>query len=117
MKIIANIKNLKPFKPGEDARKNLKGAPKKIPVLDTLLAEVLGDTNNDGIEAAREILLALIDKALKGDNRAIEIILDRAYGKASQFLTLDGGINFRIPAPIIYNTAPPLSHSENEIDI
>ena len=114
---MANIENLKPFKLGNDDRRNLKGAPKKIPALDTLLAEVLNDTNNEGIEVAKEIILALVTKAKKGDTRAIEIILDRAYGKASQNLILDGGINFRIPAPIVYNTAPPLSNSENEIEL
>lgn len=113
---MANIENLKPFKPGNDDRRNLKGAPKKIPALDILLAEVLGDINNEGIEVAKEIILALVNKAKKGDTRAIEILFDRAYGKASQILTLDGGINFRIPAPIVYNTAPTLSHSENEVD-
>jgi hypothetical protein len=112
---MANIENLKPFKSGEDARRNLKGAPKKIPALDVLLADVLGDINNEGIEVAQEIILALVNKAKKGDTRAIEILFDRAYGKASQNLTLDGGINFRIPAPIVYNIAPPLSHSENEV--
>jgi len=114
---MANIENLKPFKPGNDDRRNLKGAPKKIPSLDILLADVLGDINNEGIEVAKEIILALVNKAKKGDIRAIEIILDRAYGKANQKLTLEGGVNFRIPAPIIYNTAPPLSHSENEIEL
>jgi hypothetical protein len=114
---MANIENLKPFKPGNDDRRNLKGAPKKIPSLDLLLADVLGDINNEGIEVAREIIVALVAKAIKGDTRAAEIILDRAYGKASQNLTLDGGINFRIPAPIIYNIVPPLSHSENEIEL
>ncbi len=54
---------------------------------------------------------------IKCDTRAIEIILDRAYGKASQNLILDGGINFRIPAPIVYNVAPPLAHSENEVEL
>ena len=108
--------NLKHFKNGNDDRRNLKGAPKKIPALDTLLAEILGDTNNHGIEVARQILLALVAKALKGDTRAAEILLDRAYGKASQNLTLEGQLNLIIPAPNVYNTAPPLSHSENEIE-
>jgi hypothetical protein len=42
--------------------------------------------------------------------------LDRAYGKASQNLKLEGDISFTVPAPNVYNTAPPLSHSENEIE-
>ena len=95
---------------------NPKGQPKKIPQLDVLLADVLGE-EKDGIEAAKAILMALRAKAVKGDVRAAEVLLDRAYGKASQSLTLDGDINFRVPAPNVYNTAPPLSHSENEIDV
>jgi len=95
---------------------NPKGAVKKIPRLDVLLADVLGE-EKDGIEAAKAILMALRSKAVKGDVRAAEVLLDRAYGKASQSLTLDGDINFRVPAPNVYNTAPPLSHNENEIDV
>jgi hypothetical protein len=95
---------------------NPKGAVKKIPRLDVLLADVLGE-EKDGIEAAKAILMALRSKAVKGDVRAAEVLLDRAYGKASQNLTLDGDINFHVPAPNVYNTAPPLSHNENEIDV
>jgi hypothetical protein len=94
---------------------NIKGAPKKIPQLDVLLADVLGE-EKDGIEAAKAILMALRSKAVKGDVRAAEVLLDRAYGKASQNLTLAGDISFSVPAPNVYNTAPPLSHSENEIE-
>lgn len=95
---------------------NPKGTPKKLPQLDVLLADVLGE-EKDGIEAAKVILMALRSKAVKGDVRAAEALLDRAYGKASQSIILDGDINFKIPAPNVYNTAPPLSHSENEIDV
>ena len=95
---------------------NPKGTPKKIPQLDVLLADVLGE-EKDGIEAAKAILMALRSKAVKGDVRAAEVLLDRAYGKASQSLTLDGDLTFRVPAPNVYNTAPPLPHSENEIDV
>lgn len=75
--------NLKPFKKGHDKRRNIKGAPVKIPSLEILLAEVLGE-DKDGIEAAKGILLALRSKALRGDTRAAELLLDRAYGKAKQ---------------------------------
>jgi hypothetical protein len=102
------------FKKGVSGNPN--GKPKKIPQLDILLADVLGE-EKDGIEAAKAILMALRSKAVKGDVRAAEVLLDRAYGKASQNLTLDGDINFRVPAPNVYNTAPPLPHSENEVDV
>lgn len=95
---------------------NPKGGPKKIPQLDVLLADVLGE-EKDGIEAAKAILMALRAKAVKGDVRAAEVLLDRAYGKATQNMILDADVNFKIPAPNVYNTAPPLSHNENEVDV
>jgi hypothetical protein len=72
--------NLKPFKKGHDERRNMKGAPSKIPSLDQLLAEVLGE-EKEGIEA------------VKGDTKAAEILLDRAYGKAKQ--TIDQNTNLQ----------------------
>lgn len=76
-----NPQNLKPYKKGQSG--NPKGRPKKIPELDKLLAEVLGE-KKDGIEAAQAILMALRAKATKGDVRAAEVLLDRAYGKPKQ---------------------------------
>lgn len=75
--------NPKPFKKGESGNPN--GRPKKIPEIDILLAEVLGE-EKDGIEAAKAVLLALRNKAIKGDVRAIEVLLDRAYGKSKAFI-------------------------------
>lgn len=95
---------------------NPKGGIKKIPQLDVLLADVLGE-EKDGIEAAKAILMALRAKATKGDVRAAEVLLDRAYGKAKQFIGLDGDLSLSVPAPQVYNTAPPLPNSENDIDV
>ena len=75
--------NPKPFRKGQSG--NPKGRPKKIPELDKLLADVLGEEKN-GIIAAEAILKGLLSKATKGDVRAAEVLLDRAYGKAKQFL-------------------------------
>ena len=82
-------KNLKPFKKGKDERRNLAGRPKKIPALDSLLAEVLGEENNRGKTAAEIILRALAKKASKGNIRAGEILLERAYGKAKQEIKIE----------------------------
>ena len=79
------------FKKGHDPRRNLNGRPKKIPELDILLADILGE-EKDGIEAAKLILMALRAKAVKGDVRAAEVLLDRAYGKAKQYIDLDNHI-------------------------
>lgn len=70
------------------------GRPKKLPQLDVLLADVLGE-DKDGIEAAKAILMALRAKATKGDVRAAEVLLERAYGKAKQTVDLNhnGGVN------------------------
>ena len=75
------IENLKPFKKGQSGNPN--GRPKKLPQLDKLLADVLGE-EKDGLTAAEAILKALRLKAAKGDIRAAELLLDRAYGKARQ---------------------------------
>jgi hypothetical protein len=52
----------------------------------------------DGITAAEAILKALRSKAAKGDIRAAEVLLDRAYGKAKQ--TLENNMNFTKGAKI-----------------
>ena len=71
------------FKKGQTGNPN--GRPKKIPEIDTLLADVLGE-EKDGVSAAKAILMKLRQKAAGGDVRAAEILLDRAYGKAKQTL-------------------------------
>ena len=62
---------------------NRKGQPKKLPELDKLLIEVLSE-EKDGKTAAQIILMALRVKASKGDIRAAEALLDRAYGKSTE---------------------------------
>jgi hypothetical protein len=73
--------NLKKWKPGQSGNKN--GRPKKIPLLKELLANVLGE-QKEGKSAAEVILMRLRAKAIQGDVRAAELLLDRAYGKAKQ---------------------------------
>jgi hypothetical protein len=82
-------KNLKPFKKGADERRNLKGAPPKLPDLDILMAEVLGE-EKDGKTAAQAILAALRAKAAKGDIRAAEVLLNRGYGLPKQKIEHSG---------------------------
>lgn len=74
--------NPKPFVKG-DPRINRKGRPKKLPDIDVLLAEVLGDEEGDR-SGALEIIKKLKKLALSGNIRAAEILLDRAYGKPKQ---------------------------------
>lgn len=85
-----NRANLKPFKKGFDERRANNGRKPKLPALDILLADVLGE-DKDGTTAAEAILKALRAKATRGDIRAAEVLLDRAYGKAKQTITHDMG--------------------------
>lgn len=66
------------FKKGKSG--NLAGRPKKLPQLDILIAQVLGE-EKDGKTAAEAILMAMRAKATKGDVKAAELMLNRAYGK------------------------------------
>jgi hypothetical protein len=62
---------------------NPKGRPKKLPDLKEVLISVLAETK-EGKMAIEAILMAMRSKALKGDVRAAELLLDRGYGKAKQ---------------------------------
>ena len=86
--ISPNLLKAKPFKKN-DPRINRKGRPPRLPNLETLLAEVLGE-DKDGITAAKAILMGLRAKASKGDVRAAEVLLERAYGKVKQDIGLSG---------------------------
>ena len=81
------------FKPGQSGNPN--GRPKKLPELDKLLADVLGE-EKDGLTAAEAILKALRMKAAKGDIRAAEVLLDRAYGKAKQTLDVKQDMDIKV---------------------
>ena len=75
------------FKKGQSG--NPKGRPRKLPELDALLAEVLGE-EKDGMTAAEAILKRLLQEAAKGNLRAAEILLNRAYGMPRQRLEHTG---------------------------
>lgn len=62
---------------------NPKGRPKKLPDLKDILISVLAETK-EGKTALEAVLMSIRAKALKGDTRAAELLLDRAYGKAKQ---------------------------------
>jgi len=88
-------KNLRPhwFKKGESG--NPGGRPKNIPEIKKLLAEVLGE--EDGLNMALEILKVIRKKALDGDIRAAEVLLDRAYGRATTNIEVNSeGITIKV---------------------
>ena len=82
-----NIKGIEKHKFKKGQTGNPNGRPKKLPQLDKLMAEVMGEEQN-GMSAAKAILAKLRQKATAGDVRAAEILLDRAYGKAKQELNI-----------------------------
>ena len=86
----ATIENLQPFKKGQSG--NPKGRPKKLPEIDKLLADVLGE-EKDGVTAAEAILKKLRAMAASGNLRAAEILLDRGYGKAKQQVDVKADIS------------------------
>lgn len=69
------------FKPGQTGNPN--GRPRKLPDLEDLLAEVLGE-DEEGKVQAKAILTALYKKAVRGDVRAAKELLDRGYGQPKQ---------------------------------
>lgn len=103
------------FKKGQSG--NPSGPTKKLPELDKLLAEVLGE-EKEGITAAETILKVLRMKASKGDIRAAELLLDRAYGKSKQHIDFLSGGKAIDSTPVInvYNHGPKFASSEDEID-
>lgn len=81
------------------------GRPPKLPELDKLLADVLGE-EKDGVTAADAILRKLRAMAASGNIRAAEILLDRAYGKPKQAMDLTSNGN-SLPAPTIMLNVDP----------
>jgi len=103
---VAKTENLKPFKPGPDARRNLKGRP-KLPDIREALAKVLADEQN-GMTALEATLRALRAKAIRGDVRAAEALLDRAFGKASQAVDVTSqGEKVAVLPPIAWSDQLP----------
>jgi hypothetical protein len=100
-----NPKNLKPFKPGPDARRNLKGRP-KLPDIREAMAKVMSDPV-DGMTALEATLEALRNKALAGDVRAAEVLLDRAFGKSAQTVDVTSGGEKIVTPPIVWSDTLP----------
>lgn len=95
-------KDAVPFKKGKSG--NPAGRPKKLPELDRLIAEVLGE-EKDGHTAALAILKKWRQMAANGNLKAGEMLFDRGYGKPKQTIANDpenpfdgGGIT------LIFNT-------------
>jgi hypothetical protein len=72
-------------------------------------------TKSMSIEEMGTIIQA--DKMIRQkDTVAYRAILDSAYGAPKQEHDMDIKAELNIPAPIVYNQAPPLVNSENDVD-
>jgi len=92
------IPNNKPFKKGQSG--NPSGRPKKLPELDVLLTEILGSPDDEK-SGAHAILKAMLDKAKRGDVKAADLLLNRAYGKVADKLNIQGNISVS-DRPIVF---------------
>lgn len=81
------------FKKGQSGNPN--GRPKKLPDLDDLLANIFGE------DKMEKVLRAIYTKALRGDTRAAEIILERGYGKVKQ--AIDSTVKAEQTIKVIYD--------------
>ena len=89
--IDPNIGKKTQFKKGRSG--NPKGRP-KLPDLKEALQNVLGESK-DGKTALDVIFLALRAKAAKGDVRAAELLMDRAYGKSKQVIDMNASVEVK----------------------
>jgi hypothetical protein len=97
---MANPQNLRPaWKKGQTG--NAKGRP-KLPDIREALAKVLAD-EKDGVTALEATLRALRAKAIRGDVRAAEALLDRAFGKAAQTVDVTSGGEKIVTPPIVWS--------------
>ena len=89
MKKANNAAGLKryQFKPGKSG--NPKGRPKALPGINKMLTEVITE------DARRSILKMLVAQAKKGNMRAIELVLDRLYGRVQQQTEVSGKMDVR----------------------
>ena len=67
--------------------RNNKGRPPVLPELKTAIAKLLSEKSGD-YTALDAILKALFKRALTGDVRAAQELLDRGFGKSQQLIEL-----------------------------
>lgn len=96
---MPNPENLKPFKKGIDERRNTTGKNRKLPELKVIIADLLSKEKN-GQSLIDGLMTVVVNKALKGDLKATQMLLDYYYGKATQRTEITGSdgekIQFKI---------------------
>jgi len=82
---MPGYKDIKPrWEKGQSG--NPKGRP-KMPDLKEAISKILSEEKN-GQTALDAVLIALFNRALKGDVRAAQELLDRGFGKSQQNIDL-----------------------------
>ena len=104
---MANNQNLKnhQFKKGQSG--NPLGRKAGLPSLKNAIAEMLGEGNE---EVLKLILEAQLKKAIKGDLKTAQFLIERAYGKPSAQIELT-----EQPKPIVVNILAPEDYQEKQI--
>ena len=93
---MGNPNPAKKFEPGHDPRRNMKGRPPKLPDLDFYIAKILNE-EKEGVSGIEAMVRRLHLEAVKGDMRAAEILLERAYGKPKGS---EGGVHLHLDGPV-----------------
>jgi hypothetical protein len=64
-----------------------------------------------------DIALKVLQEGVEsGKYEFIKLFFEYRWSKPRQEVAIDGDLLLSIPAPVIYNQAPPLASTENEID-
>ena len=61
-------------------------------------------------------LKLLNDKLEEGDMAALKMFMEYRWSKPRQEVAIDGDLLLSIPAPVVYNTSPPIANNENDIE-
>jgi hypothetical protein len=64
-----------------------------------------------------DIALKVLQEGVEsGKYEFIKLFFEYRWSKPRQEVAIDGDLLLSIPAPVIYNQAPPLASTENDID-
>lgn len=83
---MANEKNLKPFKKGQSG--NPKGRPPLRDIKEVLKDLLSQEKNNT--QLIDGLMSVVVNKALKGDLKAVDMLLSYTYGKPTQKTEITG---------------------------
>lgn len=81
---MSNLKTLKPFKKGEDSRRNLKGRPKGTSDFRERLQQEVNKkvmVNGEEVTLEMALMLNLLIEARKGKFWATKLVMNYLYGK------------------------------------